>query len=385
MTTRNYDVVLVGATGFTGSLTAAHLLRAAPDPSRVALAGRSRGKLEAVRAGLGVDVALVEVDATDAASVRRLAGSARVVATTVGPYVRYGDPLVAACAAAGTDYADLTGEPEFVDRSYLRHHATAQRTGARLVHACGFDSIPHDLGAQFTVEQLPGGVPLDVRGYVSASGIPSGGTFESAVLVMSRLPLTARAAAERRRAEARPSGRRVRGVPGTPGFSREVGSWVLPLPTLDPQIVVRSAAALDRYGPDFTYRHYAAVGNPVVAAGLSAGVAGTFVLAQTPPTRALLRRLRPAGAGPSEEARRNSWFRVRFVGVGGDRRVVTEVRGGDPGYDATSVMLAESALCLAYDDLPETAGQVTTAVAMGTTLRERLDRSGITFRVLESS
>jgi short subunit dehydrogenase-like uncharacterized protein len=175
---------------------------------------------------------------------------------------------------------------------------------------------------------------------------------------------------------------------------------VLPLPTIDPQIVVRSARALDRYGPDFSYSHFAALDNPLLAAGLGAGAGAAFLLAQLPPTRSLLLRLRPAGTGPSPEQRARSWFRVRFVGEagpaaepppggsatdpgGGAERVVTEVAGGDPGYDETAKMLAESALCLATGPLPETAGQVTTAVAMGDALRLRLERAGITFRVVK--
>ncbi len=303
--------------------------------------------------------------------------------STVGPYVRYGEPLVAACAEAGTDYVDLTGEPEFVDLMYLRHHATAVRTGARLVHACGFDSIPHDLGALFTVEQLPADRPIRLRGYLSAGGRPSGGTFDTVVTAMSRVRQTNAAHTQRRRAEPRPDGRRVRAVAGRPGHDSAAGAWVLPLPTIDPQIVVRSAAELARYGPDFSYSHYLAVGNPLVAAGITAGLAGMFTLAQLPPTRKALLKLRPSGAGPDAAQRAKSWFKVRFVGDAGDRRVITEVAGGDPGYGETSKMLAESALCLAHDALPETAGQVTTAVAMGDVLRGRLERAGITFRVLE--
>src|SRR5690349_12738746 len=140
---------------------------------RWALVGRNRAKLEAVAARLGGDgpkPEIVVADATDREAMRGVAESTRVVITTVGPYALYGGPLVAACAAAGTDYVDLTGEPEFVDRMYVRHHAEAQRSGARIVHACGFDSIPHDLGVLFTVEQLPEGVPLNVRGFVRAGG-----------------------------------------------------------------------------------------------------------------------------------------------------------------------------------------------------------------------
>jgi short subunit dehydrogenase-like uncharacterized protein len=158
---------------------------------------------------------------------------------------------------------------------------------------------------------------------------------------------------------------------------------VLPLPSIDPQIVVRSARALDHYGPDFCYSHFVAVGNPVVAVALTAGAAGAFALAQLPPTRKLLLRLRSSGDGPTAEQREKAWFRVRFIGEAGRRRVVTEVAGGDPGYAETSKMLAESALCLANDALPEAAGQVTTAVAMGEALRVRLEKAGISFRVLQ--
>jgi saccharopine dehydrogenase (NAD+, L-glutamate forming) len=158
---RPYDVVLLGATGFTGALTASELAARAPAGARWAIAGRSAAKLAEVRERLAeehpaaADLPLLEADVTDPASVRRLAGQTRVVITTVGPYVRLGEPLVAACAAAGTDYVDLTGEPEFVDRMWLEHHEQAVATGARIVHTCGFDSIPYDLGAQFCVEQLP--------------------------------------------------------------------------------------------------------------------------------------------------------------------------------------------------------------------------------------
>jgi short subunit dehydrogenase-like uncharacterized protein len=159
---------------------------------------------------------------------------------------------------------------------------------------------------------------------------------------------------------------------------------VVPLPTIDPQIIVRSARALPEYGPDFTYRHVIAVRSPLTVVALAVGVGGAFALAQLPPTRALLLRARPAGTGPDAAQRARSWFRVRFLATAGDQRVTTEVAGGDPGYGETSKMLAESALCLARDELPSTAGQVTTAVAMGAVLRARLERAGISFQVIDS-
>lgn len=382
-TDRPYDIVLFGATGFVGILTAEYLAAQAPEGLRWAIAGRSKEKLERLRERLpgGTEVGLLEADVSDPASLRRLAEHARVVATTVGPYVKYGEDLVAACAETGADYLDLCGEPEFVDLTYVRHDARARETGARLVHACGFDSIPHDLGAYFTVRQLPEGVPLTVDGFVTADAMFSGGTFASALNQFSRGRQMLSAARDRGRHEPRLMGRRAQAPTGAPRFAKEVGAWAVPLPTIDPQIVKRSARALDRYGPDFRYRHYAAVRHlPVVLGGVAA-VGALATAAQLPPARRWLSdRLKP-GDGPGPEKRAKSWFSVRFVGEGGGRRVFTEVAGGDPGYGETAKMFAESALSLAFDDLPPTAGQVTTAVAMGDALIERLRSAGITFRV----
>ncbi|HEX6246935.1 MAG TPA: saccharopine dehydrogenase NADP-binding domain-containing protein [Nocardioidaceae bacterium] len=390
-TTRDHDIVLLGATGFTGALTAEYLARHAPADCRWALAGRDLTRLEAVRDTLaGIDpelknLPLLVADVTDRASLDALARSTRVVATTVGPYIEHGAPLVAACADAGTDYVDLTGEPEFVDRMYTAHHDRAVETGARIVHACGFDSVPHDLGVWFTVRQLPEGVPLRVRGMLRAGGRPSGGTFASAMTAFSRGRQMKQAAAERRRVETRPPGRRVRATARPPHRDPSTGWWLVPLPTIDPLVVRRSAAALDRYGPNFEYAHYAAVKRAAVAAAGVAGVATLAAAAQVPPLRRFLVSRVPQGEGPDEEQRARSWFRVRFVGEGGGRRVVTEVSGGDPGYGETAKMLAESALCLALDDNPRTSGSVTTATAMADNLLDRLVRAGMGFEVLEST
>ncbi|MEI5009337.1 saccharopine dehydrogenase NADP-binding domain-containing protein [Streptomyces sp. PmtA] len=387
---RPYDIVLFGATGFVGTLTAEYLAAHAPEGCRWAVAGRSRARLEQLRERLTAhapacaDLPLVVADAEDADSLRALAESTRVVATTVGPYVWYGEPLVAACAEAGTDYADLTGEPEFVDSVYIRHDARARETGARLVHACGFDSVPHDLGVYFTVQQLPQDVPLRVDGFVRAGGVFSGGTFASALTAMARQRQAARVARERRLHEPRLMGRRARAPIGAPRFSRETGAWALPLPTLDPRIVARSAAGLKRYGPDFQYRHYASVKTLPMALGGPVALGALAALAQVGPAREWLMNRYEPGRGPSAEQRERSWFRVRFVGEGGGRRVFTEVSGGDPGYGETAKMLAESALGLALDELPATAGQVTTAVAMGDALLARLRAAGIVFRVADA-
>ena len=380
---RDFDIVLLGATGFTGGLIADYLAAQAPSSVRMALAGRSLNKLEAVRARTGAALALIEVDATDAAALRALTARCRVLITTVGPYILHGDLVVAACADTGTDYLDLTGEPEFADLTYLKHHARAAQTGARLIHACGFDSIPHDLGTQFTVDQLPEGVPISVRGYVRMKGTFSGGTAASALEIMGRMRQGKTTHDIRRQIDPEPVGRTVRVVTGKVGKDAATGWWVAPMPTIDPLIVAESARQLDRYGPDFSYSHSLAVDSPVALAGMAAGVGALAAAAQVPAARRALTRLRPSGSGPTQAQRDAAWFAVRFIGEGGGKRVVTEVAGGDAGYTETAKMISEAALCLALDDLPVTAGQVTTASAMGPALRTRLQAAGITFTVLD--
>jgi short subunit dehydrogenase-like uncharacterized protein len=386
---REFDIVVFGATGFTGELTAAYLAEHAPASCRWALAGRSANKLEDVRSRLAAinpscaDLPLLQADVEDIASITAVAERTKVVITTVGPYLQFGEPLVAACAAAGTDYVDLTGEPEFVDRMYVNHQAAAQASGARIVHACGFDSIPHDLGAFFTVQQLDPTEKIGVYGVVRSGAQFSGGTFHSAMGAMSRQAQAKKALRERRELEGRPAdGRKVRTIAGKPGRDSLLGLWVLPMPTIDPLVVVRSAAALPAYGPDFTYAHFAGLKTLRYTIGGAVGVSSMVVAANIPPVRELLKKRIKQGDGPSESRRAKSWFTVDFVGDAGGKVVRTRVSGGDPGYTETSKMLAESAMCLAFDDNPNTSGQVTPAVAMGDNLLARLQKAGMKFEVL---
>lgn len=382
------DIALLGATGFTGGLTADYLGDHLPPGGSWAIAGRNQAKLEAVadrieRLG-GVRPEIISADIGNPDSMAALARSTRVLVTTVGPYLKYGEAAVKASVEAGITYIDLTGEPQFVDEMWLKYHDRAVETGARIIHACGFDSIPYDLGVLYAVEQLPEGVPIHVRGYMRSIAEFSGGTYHSAITQFSSFRESGRVAARRRKAEPRPEGRKVRGS-GKLSKAPELGGWGVPLPTIDPQIVLRSARALERYGPDFTYSHFGhfKTRRMVAAAGLGVGVA--LVGAQLPPTRALLYKLKDPGAGPTDEKRAKSWFRFSVFAEGGGKKVHAEVKGGDPGYTETSKMLGESALCLAYDDLPEVTGQTTTAVAMGDALIERLQKAGIIFRTVATA
>lgn len=384
---RDLDIVVFGATGFTGGLVAQYLA-SQPEPVRWALAGRDAQKLERVRSGLslrGHKPAIIVADASDAAALAEMAGRTRVVLTTVGPYVRYGEPLVEACARAGTHYVDLTGEPPFVALTRERYHAIARESGAKIVHACGFDSIPHDLGAYFTVqalrarmsEQERASTPISVEGVVRAGGTFSGGTWHSALEIMSQLRPTPKSP----KREHGPRTRRTGSLPRKVRYDKTLGLWLVPMPTIDPLVVLQSAQALDAYGPDFRYGHYLGLKRLGQVIGLTVGVGAVLALAQLPPTRALLEKLKQPGEGPDEETRKKGWFKVAFSGRAGAHAVRCEVRGGDPGYGETSRMIAQAALSLALDDekLPKQSGVITPTMAFEGVLIERLGALGITF------
>ncbi|HEY2717936.1 MAG TPA: saccharopine dehydrogenase, partial [Solirubrobacterales bacterium] len=209
----------------------------------------------------------------------------------------------------------------------------------------------------------------------------SGGTYHSAINGFARGRQTMAAAKARKRAEQRDPARSIHAAPARLRHDRELGGWTVPLPTIDGSVVRRSAAAVPRYGPEFTYGHHLLAKHLASIGAIAGGVGAVAALAPLPPTRKLLLKMKDPGEGPDEATRARSWFKLTFVGEGGGERVVTEVSGGDPGYGETSKMLAESALCLAFDDLPETAGQATTVAAMGDMLLTRVKKAGITFRV----
>ncbi|HUR42107.1 MAG TPA: saccharopine dehydrogenase, partial [Verrucomicrobiae bacterium] len=223
--------------------------------------------------------------------------------------------------------------------------------------------------------------PIKLEGFVRAGGTFSAGTYHSAVNAMARARKYVGTRKQRIEQEPRPADRRIGSVKGGIRYDKEFGTWVVPFPTIDPQVVKRSAAALDRYGPDFRYGHYVQVKKLATVAGLIGGAGTLFALAQVPPTRKLLLSLKTSGEGPSAEQRDKAWFRVRFRGEAGGKSVTTEVTGGDPGYGETSKMLAESALCLAFDKLDKRSGQLTPATAMGDALIARLQKQGIKFAV----
>lgn len=376
--TRLYDLILFGATGFTGQLVADYLAKQPQDSLNWAIAGRNAQKLAQVKATLPDGVGVISADSADLTALQAMTAQTKVIISTVGPFIKYGVPLVEACIATGTHYADITGEPEFVNKLLTEYDAPAREKGVKIVNCCGFDSIPHDFGAYFTTQLLPNDQPIKIEGFVSGSGTMSGGTWHSAIEAMGNLR-------SQNKAPQRQSSRKVRGIKTGIHYERQINGWAVPMPTIDPQIVLRSGAELDEYGTQFEYGHYIRVPKWYQIAAGGVGMSLVVGLAQFKPTRNLLMQFRKPGEGPDAETRAKSKFRVTFIGTAGNKRVVTEVSGGDPGYGETSKMLAESGLCLAFDTLPDRAGVLTPVVAMGDLLMHRLQNAGMVFALLEEN
>lgn len=409
-TSREFDVVIFGATGFAGELTARYLAEHAPAGTRIALAGRSEAKLEKVRSALPTaahDWALIVADSESPASLDAMAARTRVLVTTVGPYLKYGEALLSAVANAGTDYVDLTGEVPFVRYSIDKYSELAASTGARIVHACGYDSIPSDLGvhALYRRAQADGAGDLGETTMVvdKFSGGLSGGTIDSMrvvtelardkdarKLLMNPFALSS-GAGDRPPAfvkGAAPSDSPMgKASDVDPSLRGSIAPFLMG--SYNTRIVRRSNYLLDgAYGPGFRYGETMRVGgnaltSRLAAGGVAVGMGALFGALALKPTRAVLDRFLPKpGEGPSEESRDKGFFvHKTFTTTSTGKRYVAKVEAqGDPGYKATAMMLGEAALSLALDRaaLPDRVGILTPAVAMGDALTERLRAAGMT-------
>jgi short subunit dehydrogenase-like uncharacterized protein len=401
---RDLDIVVYGASGFVGVLTAKHLAEHAPAGTRIALAGRSAERLAKVKAQLGVDWPVLVADATDEPALAAIAAAAQVVITTVGPYAKYGRALAHACAAAGTDYVDLTGEVLFARASIDENHELARSTGARIVHSCGFDSIPSDLGVHVLWQRVladGAGELTDTTLVVTrVKGGFSGGTIDS---MRHQLDTVKKDGAQRRIAAGPYSLSPDRDA--EPDLGRQEDMVTLRGPEVDPSLrgslapfvmasyntrVVRRSNALrgHAYGRAFRYREAMSAGtsplSPVIAAGTKVGLGALVLGLSLPPTRFLLDRILPKpGDGPDERARESGHFTMDiFTRTSTGARYTARFQAkGDPGYAATAVMLGESALALALDreELPAGGGGVLTpATGIGDALVKRLRAAGLT-------
>jgi short subunit dehydrogenase-like uncharacterized protein len=401
---RDVDVVVYGATSFVGQILCRYLVRrhGVGGKLRWAIAGRDAAKLDAVGRSIGADVPRLVADAADRDALDALTASTRVVVSTVGPYALYGSPLVESVVEAGIDYCDLTGEVQWMRRMIDAHQDRARETGARVVHACGFDSIPSDLGTWFTQQRAleEFGEPcVEIRMSVAgAKGGVSGGTLASGMNMFEEMA-------------ADPSVRTVTSDPyvlapvdlrtgprqpglGLPTRDDRFQSWVGPFvmaPT-NSAVVLRTHALLGRpWGRDFTYGETMMTGDGAIGAvkayAMTAGLAAFAGVASLGPTRRLLGKVMPKpGSGPDAAVQQAGWFDVRFVGrTESGRTIRTKVTGDqDPGYGSTAKMLGESAV--AFLDLGPSdvgGGFWTPASAFGDALVERLEaHAGVRFDVL---
>lgn len=398
---REHDVVLVGATGYTGQLVAQELVKRAHG-ARIALAGRNAVKLHQLRDLLGrSNLPVLTGDVHDPAFLARIARSTAVVCTTVGPYAEHGEGLVSACAHAGTGYCDVTGEVPWVRRMIDRYGEVAQRTGARLVHCCGFDSVPSDLGVWFLQAQAKArfGKPCDhVRGAIMhVDGVPSGGTLASIDLLLQEArkdpavaellldPYTLNPLSERTGVDGRD-----RVLP----FRDPDYGWTMPsiMATANTRVVRRTNAVLSYpYGRKFRYEEFLAAGPGVrgfaKASALTLATYAAVLGLGLPPVAAITRRLLPKpGAGMTAAQLAAGSFAMELLGSTGNARIRVRVSTDrDPLYAATAIMLSEAALCLAQDGalLTSAGGSWTPASLLGSALVMRLNQAGVRFVVME--
>ncbi len=386
---KEFDVIVYGASGYTGRLVAQYLARQYQSDKdlRWAMAGRSADKLAAVRDEIGApeDTPLVVADAADPASVNAMVARAKVILTTVGPYQLYGSDLVAACAKAGTDYVDLCGEPSWMRQMIDAHETDAKTSGARIVFSCGFDSIPFDLGVLFLQEEAKkkfGKPCAEIKGRVrKMKGTFSGGTAASLKATMAaafkdpkiiELLKSPFALAPGYDGPKQPSGSK-------PQFDEDLGVWLAPfvMAPINTKNVHRSNFLMDAaYGDDFRYSEMLITGPGDQGEAAAKAVAGDNSLMGDDAPK--------PGEGPTKEEREAGHYDVLFIGStadGGEIRV--GVTGDmDPGYGSTSKMIAESAICLVRDRTDTPGGIWTTAPAMGAALIERLTaNAGLTFAV----
>ncbi len=404
---REFDIVLFGATGFTGQLAADHLVRHhLQNGLKLALAGRDEKKLERVRADvtktnpLAATLPILVCDAHDEAGLMKVAARTKVVLTTVGPYAKYGEKLVGACAKNGTHYADLTGEVTFMRRMIDQHHAEAQRTGARIVHTCGYDSVPSDLGTWLAVREYEKRFGELPEAIVHAAGESRGGASGGTIASMLFLMEEAEKDGNIRRLLANPYALvdgpkgRDKGDPTGVSFNQELGLWTGPfvMAAVNSRVVRRTNALLKSEGQkgygEAGYTECMSTGKGAkgfaAATALTAGLgAGLVVLGIGASRRFVAKKWLPKpGEGPSEELQRTGYFVSRFAATGRAGMTKVTMRGeGDPGYSGTARMIGESAMCLAKDALTSPGGVRTPASTMAEPLMARLKTQRFTFDV----
>ena len=389
---KKYEIIVYGATGFTGQICCKYLRDNYTDLVW-AMAGRNGDKLEEIKSNLSLDCDVVVADGADIEALRSLTSQTKVVLSTAGPFARYGSLLVQACVESGTHYTDITGENHWVRGLIDKHHSEAASKGVRIIPSCGYDSIPSDLGAFFTISQFNKPVSrVDV--YHEAQGGASGGTTET-IFTMDGLSKEMRdpfvlnpqeTVSEEQRQKSK-DGFVVEQVDGIEGWSG-IGMMAV----ANTRVVRRSAALMEQnqksYGNNFTFGEHGLFSTKRMARLASYGSILAFLVIGTPLKYLVRPFLLKPGQGPSQETQDKGWFRATFVAHSEDneRKICSMYGSGDPGYKSTAKMVCESAIALARsDDLPggsEYGGVLTSAVGLGNVLINRLKAAEIEFKVI---
>ena len=390
---KKYEIIVYGATGFTGQICCKYLRDNYSDLAW-AMAGRNQDKLEQIKSNFNLDCDVVVADGADLQALRSLASQAKVVLSTAGPFARYGSLLVQACVEEGAHYTDITGENHWVRGLIDKHHVEAASKGIRIIPSCGYDSIPSDLGAFFTISQFNKPVSrVDV--YHEAQGGASGGTTET-IFTMDGLSKEMRdpfvlnpeeTVSEEQRKKSK-DGFIIEEVDGIEGWAG-IGMMAV----ANTRVVRRSAALMEQnqksYGSSFTFGEHGLFSSKRMARLASYGSILAFIVIGTPLKRLVRPFLLKPGEGPSQETQDKGWFRATFVALSEDneRKICSMYGSGDPGYKSTAKLVCESALALARSsELPggnEYGGVLTSAVGLGNVLIERLKKAEIEFKVLD--
>ena len=371
---KKYDLVLFGATGFTGKLIAQYLSANAPKDLRWAIAGRTMVKLQEVAALCTLSIpAIVLADIKDQQSLDQMAADTTLLMNTVGPFNWYGYDVVKACVAQHTHYLDITGEPLFVNIIFDKYHDLALKNECTIVNCCGFDSIPADFATWLTVQKMNPEEAKIVKTFIRTNASFSGGTLTTAINALHEL------------SQGNTSGSRYKKHPNAPKhklklhFAKEIGAWAIPMPVVDPHIVKRSAANLvDQYGP-FAYGQYFVRSSFWKVMQTIAPIAVAAFLVRFKWFRIWIFKKYHSGTGPSAEKRNQSKFEVISVGTSKTEVVKTYFSGGDPGYNETSKMFSEAAFCI-LDQVKQNSlqyGVLTPVEGFGMPLMSRLKKKGI--------
>lgn len=394
---REYDITLFGATGFTGKLTAHQLAsKRQNEDFSLAIAGRNKGNLYSLKYELemkykGSEIFVILADVEEEPSIRKMAESSKVLVSTVGPYLQYGEPVVKACVIYGTHYLDITGEGAFVDHIERKYHQQAIQTESKIINCCGYDSIPADMGVYFTNKLLEGEDIREIECFVSINSENystlfqsiSGGTWHTTLdFIMNKRELE-RQSLSHERLKYASFPRKINALPFQFRFREEDKSFGLPMPVVDLEIVLRSAKNLPEYGENFSYGQFLSIqGIPAFLSSLL-GISAFIGVAQIPLFKDILYSLKRSGEGPEADIRNSNTFCQSFLGKSKNKLVKTEVHGGDPGYGDTSKILSEAAICILNDSIPERFGVLTPAFAMGDFLLTRLSKNaGLRFLVV---